>query len=110
MRSDGVLINIPAENFPSNMTEFEQERWLRMKPENDLHIAHKVAAEYGTDSSARRVIGEIDRRVSVKLLLAAQATVPRPPDPWYRDRNFWIGVISAAATIVAAYFTWRAIR
>jgi hypothetical protein len=105
------FLKIEADSFPLRMTDDQQELWLRSRPEDELYIAQRAASRTRQDAPVkRRIMAEIDRRVAEKHLLAARAAVPRPPSPWYRDRNFWFGVVSTAATIIGTYFTWKAIR
>ena len=44
MRSEDELLKIPAENFPYDMTDSEQDVWLRSVPESWLHTARRCAA------------------------------------------------------------------
>lgn len=76
-RTDEELLVIPAEHFPYNMTEAEQVRWLRLVPEDRLHVAERTAPVLQPDSVVRRISAEIERRVHVKTLSAVQAAVPK---------------------------------
>lgn len=98
MRSDDELLGIPAEHFPFNMTEAEQDAWLRLVPEDRLPVARKFAAPLQPDRIVRKITAEIDRRVSEKHLMAARATVPVPPEPkkpLYLTWDFWKWVIAS---------------
>lgn len=76
-RTDEELLVIPAEHFPYNMTEAEQVRWLRLVPEDRLHVAERTAPVLQPDSVVHRISAEIERRVHVKTLSAVQAAVPK---------------------------------
>lgn len=88
-RSDEDLLAIPAKNFPYNMTEAEQVRWLRLVPEDHLHVAERVAPVLQPESVVRKITEEIGRRVQVKALLAAQAVVPKQKT-WWQENWKWV--------------------
>jgi hypothetical protein len=97
-RTDEELFAIPAEHFPYNMTEAEQVRWLRLVPEDRLHVAERTAPVLQPDSVVRRISAEIERRVHVKTLSAVQAAVPLPPEPkkpLHKTWDFWKWVIAS---------------
>jgi len=76
-RTDEELLAIPEELFPYNMTQAEQVRWLRLVPENRLHVAERTAPVLQPNSVVCRISAEIERRIHVKALSAVQALVPK---------------------------------
>lgn len=104
MRSDDEILKVPAEHFPYNLSDVEKSVWLRGRPEDDLPIALRAAAEFHGPNVTDRIVAEIDRRVSEKALLAVQPAVLAPPKKWYLDWR-WLTpmVVSAALTILRCW-------
>ena len=109
-KTDAELLEIPGEHFPCGLSDADQDRWLRLVPEDRLYSARDVGCVLQPDSVLARVIAAIDRIPAEKHLLAAQATVPPPPElkkSWYRDGanvKWAIGVIVTISGILAAWF------
>jgi len=103
-KTDAEILAVPAEHFPRDLSDVEQERWLRLVPEDRLPIAWSAAAGLGHDRAAARVTAEIDRRVSEKSLMAVRASIPPPPEPkkrYYQKWEFWVAIGSLAVGLLS---------
>ncbi len=82
------------------MNDTEQARWLRLVPEHKLHVAERTAPVLQSESIVRKITDEIERRVQVKMLLAAQAAVPKQKTWWQENWKWSVGLLVAIAGIL----------
>jgi hypothetical protein len=106
VRSKKELEKITAESFPYNMSDAEQDVWLKMQLDDDLPIAQEAAMRTRNPPAVQKCIKEIEKRIPEKHLFAAQATVPRPPKPWFRERTVWFWIIGTVLTVVNLVAAW----
>lgn len=108
MRSDAELLEVPAEHFPFDMTDAEQERWLEIAPDADRRAAREAAEMMGHRRATERATKAIDRGIDERMLMAAQAAVPAVPTPkWKKVAGWTLPWLIPSLIAILIYFLSR---
>jgi hypothetical protein len=83
------------------MDEYEVQAWIAEADIKDLEDFIRIAANHGVPSTIIR-----DAKTALQILLTKESLKPH----WSVVPAFWVGFISAAATILGIWIAWITFR